>query len=113
MGRDEADHQLLSSTDNDYTYDDLNSYDADEKKFAPQSSSRNTIRYLMAALSISSILNCALLVAYHLAKSQIHLCPSEYSKLLASDFSRFVRLTSPSWAWFDYKGNILAKHRLY
>jgi hypothetical protein len=34
------------------------------------------------AFLFSFNLNCMLLVAYLMAKSQMHLCPSEYSKLL-------------------------------
>jgi hypothetical protein len=83
MGRDEAKHKLLSSTGNNYSDDDLESYDVDEKKFAPEGPGRNFTPYLLVALSLSFILNCVLLVAYYLARGQIHLCPSEYSKLSA------------------------------
>jgi hypothetical protein len=81
MGREEAKHKLLSSTGNDYSDDDLESCDADETKFALDGPSRNFTPYLAVALLLSLILNCVLLVAYYLARGQMHLCPSEYSKL--------------------------------
>lgn len=85
MGRDEAKDKLLSSASNSYSDDDLESYDANEKKFTPEGHlhGRNITPYLTVAFSISFVLNCVLLVGYHVAKGQIHLCPSEYSKLYA------------------------------
>jgi hypothetical protein len=80
MGRDGAKHKLLSSSGNDYSDDDLESYDVDEKKFTTEGFGRNINPYLLATLSLSFILNIVLFIAYYYARSQMHLCPSEYSK---------------------------------
>ena len=82
MYEEDIKQQLLSSAEENYENDDLESYHDNHHEPIPSPSTKHGVKILAFVLFLSLLCNLVLLTAYFGAKSQIYLCPSEYCKLL-------------------------------
>ncbi len=80
MSDEEVKQQLLFSSEKSYEDDDLESYQEKHSEPVQNHSTKKRCTFLASTLLLSLVCNIFLLAAYFKARSQIHLCPSEYSE---------------------------------